>query len=166
VVNYQHVKPGKGPAYYRTTLKNIKDETIVEKSFRSDDKISQAFLEEKRLTYLYKDNKIYYFMDQESFEQIPLNKDKIKNIVDYLTENAEVKASLVNDQIIEIKLPTFIELKVEETFPGVKGNTAKNTTTKKATLETGAKIEVPIFVEIGDKIRIDTRSKRYVGKSR
>ena len=166
IINYQHVKPGKGPAYYRTKLKSIKNETTIERTFRSNDKINEVFLDEKKLTYLYNNHDIYYFMDQDTYEQLPINKKKISNIVDYLAENTEVMAILSEGEIIEIKLPTFVELSIKHTEPGAKGDTAKSTATKSATLETGTRIQVPIFINKGAKIKIDTRSKQYVGKAK
>jgi elongation factor P len=166
VVNYQHVKPGKGPAYFRTKLKDIRSEALIDKTFRAQDKLDKAYLQEKKLTFLYQSQGVYYFMDQESFEEIPIDKKRISEITDCLLENSQVEATLSDGEIIEIKLPIFIELTVKSTEPAVKGNTAKNTPTKKAVLETGAEIEVPLFVKPGDKIKIDTRVKEYVGKAR
>jgi len=165
IIGYQHVKPGKGPAYYRTKLKSLKDNTISERTFRAVDKIEKVLLDERKLIYLYNHGDMYYFMDQQTFEQLPVNKNKIINLIDYLKEDTEVIGIFSNGKIIDIKMPTFIELLVEYTEPGIRGDTAKSTTTKLAHLETGAKIQVPIFINKGDKIRIDTRSKQYAGKA-
>jgi len=164
IISYQHVKPGKGPAYYRTKLKSLKDNTISERTFRAVDKVEKVLLDEKKLIYLYNHEDMYYFMDQETFEQLPVNKSQITNVIDYLKEDTEVIAVFFEGKIIDIRLPTFIELSVKYTEPGIRGDTAKSTTTKLAYLETGAKIQVPIFINKGDKIRIDTRSKQYAGK--
>ncbi len=166
ITSYQHVKPGKGPAYYRTKLKNLKTGVIIEKTLRSDEKIENVFVEEKKLTYLYHDHEIYYFMDQENYEQLPLNKNVCGDILDFLIENTEVTATIAESEIISLNLPNFIELRIKHTEPGAKGDTAKSTSTKTALLENGAEIQVPIFINEGDKIKIDTRIKQYAGKAK
>lgn len=164
IISYQHTKPGKGPAYFRTKLKNIQNNSIIEKSFRSDEKVEDVFLHEKKLIYLYHDENTYHFMDQSTYEQLSINKKEFHHISDYLKDNTEVTVTFGDGKIIAVNLPNFIELKIKYTEPSIKGNTAKNTITKTAIIETGAKVQVPIFIKEGDKIRLDTRTKQYAGK--
>lgn len=166
IVSYQHVKPGKGPAYYRTKLKGLDHDAVIENTFRSDEKIETAFIDEKKLTYLYNDGDMYHFMDQESYEQLPLSKEICKDIIDFMTDGTEVTASVANNKIISVSLPNFVDLNVAKAEPGAKGDTAKSTASKNITLETGAEIMVPNFINQGDKIRIDTRTKAYAGKAK
>jgi elongation factor P len=166
IVSYQHVKPGKGPAYYRTKLKGLDNESVIENTFRSDEKIETVFIDEKKLTYLYNDGHIYHFMDQETYEQVPIEANMCQDIADFLMESAEVNASLANNKIMSVNLPNFVDLKVIKAEPGAKGDTAKSTALKKVTLESGAQIMVPMFINEGDKIRIDTRTKEYSQKAK
>ena len=166
IVSYQHVKPGKGPAYYRTKLKGLENDAVIENTFRSDEKVEMAFIDEKKMTYLYNDSDMYHFMDQESYEQVPINAKKCEDMADFISEGTEVTASVVNNNIISVSLPNFVELKVAKAEPGAKGDTAKSTALKNVTLETGANIMVPNFINEGDKIRIDTRTKEYAGKAK
>ena len=161
IVDLQHVKPGKGAAFVRTKLKNIKIGTVVERTFRGDEKIQEAFVEEKKLLYLYHKENVYHFMDQESFEELILNRETLQDNIMFLKDNLEVTALLYNGEILNIILPNFINLKVEYTEPGAKGDTVK-AGTKSAQLETGADIQVPLFVDTGNVIKVDTRTKQYV----
>ena len=166
VVSYQHVKPGKGPAYYRTKLKGLDNDSVIENTFRSDEKIETAFIDEKKLAYLYNDGEMYHFMDQESYDQLPLSSEICKDITNFMTEGVEITASIANNKIISVSLPNFVELNVTGAEPGAKGDTAKSTASKNVTLETGADITVPNFINEGDKIRIDTRTSEYAGKAK
>jgi len=161
VIGTHHVKPGKGGAFVSTKVKKISDGTIVNKTLRAQDKIKIAFIEEKKFQYLYKKTGIYYFMDLETYEQRPVNEKQIEHIKDFLKENTNVTVKLYENKIIDIVLPTFINLKVKQTQPGVRGNTAQGGI-KPAQLETGVKIQVPLFVDKGDKVKVDTRSGEYV----
>jgi len=166
ILSYQHVKPGKGPAYYRTKLKGLDNDAVIENTFRSDEKIETAFIDEKKLTYLYSDGDMYHFMDQESYEQVPLSKDMCQNIADFMPEETEITASIANNKIISVSLPNFVNLNVAKAEPGARGDTAKSTASKNVTVETGANIMVPNFINEGDKIRIDTRTSEYAGKAK
>lgn len=166
IIRYQHVKPGKGPAYYRTKLKGLDNDVVIENTFRSDEKIETAFIDEKKLTYLYNDSDMYHFMDQESYEQIPIANNMCQSIANFIIEGAEITASVANNKIISVSLPNFVELNVTKAEPGARGDTAKSTALKNVTLETGVNMMVPNFIIEGDKIRIDTRTKQYAGKAK
>lgn len=161
IIEVQHVKPGKGAAFVRTRLRNMKNANIIEKTFRGDEKIEEAFVEEKKLQYLYHKDQIYFFMDQENFEEQRVSKETLGDNVLFLKDNLEVTALVYGTEFLEIKLPNFIELKITYAESGIKGDTVK-VGTKPATLETGAVIQVPLFIENGDTIKIDTRSKAYI----
>ncbi|MFH1459581.1 MAG: elongation factor P [Candidatus Omnitrophota bacterium] len=161
VVEYQHVKPGKGGAFVRTKLRSLRTKRIVEKTFRPDEKFQDAFVEEKKMQYLYSSANTYHFMDQETFEEFTLDSEKLADIASYLKENMEVGVIIYKHEVIEVKLPIFIESKIEHTEPGIKGDTARNSF-KPATIETGAIIQVPLFINNGDRIKIDTRTGEYV----
>ncbi len=161
VVEYQHVKPGKGAAFVRTKLRNLKSGAILERTFKGDEKIEDAFIEERKIQYLYRSDKIYHFMDQESFEELALSEETIGQNIKFLKDNLEITAYSYKGEIINVVLPTFIEFKITHTEPGLRGDTAKSAT-KQAIIETGATVAVPLFVEIGDIIKIDTRSGEYV----
>ena len=163
IVNFQHVKPGKGGAFVRTKLKNLRTGQLIDRTFRAGEKVEQAFIEEKRVQFLYRDGEIYHFMDQKNFEEIELSRQHLAEQVGFLKENMELSIAVCNGVILNIKLPTFVELKVAHTEPGVRADTVK-AATKSAVLETGAKIEVPLFINKGDTIKIDTRSGRYVSR--
>lgn len=164
IVNFQHIKPGKGGAFVRTKLKNLKLGTVIDKTYRAGEKFEEAFIDEKKLQYLYRSGNIYHFMDLASFEEIELNKEILGTCIEYLKENAEVIASVYNNKIIGIQPPIFVELEVVKTEPGIRGNTAKGGT-KPATLVTGLNIQVPLFINNGDIIKIDTRTGEYVGRA-
>ena len=162
VLDFQHVKPGKGAAFVRTKYKNILTGATREEAFNPDEK---AHIETKVMQYLYNDGELYYFMDEETYEQIPLMKDQVEDAMKYLRENDEATIKFYKGNAFLVEAPNFVNLKVIETEPGVKGNTATNVT-KAATVETGAVIQVPIFIEEGEVIQIDTRSGEYLGRSK
>lgn len=164
VVDFQHVKPGKGAAFIRIKLRNLKNSNIQERTFRGDDKIEEAFVEERKLQYLYSANDFLYFMDQDNYEEIMLTKDAIGEKVKFLKENSEVTAYFYKDDLLNVNLPNFIEVTITHTEPGIKGDTSKSGT-KPAEIETGATIQVPLFVNHGDRIKVDTRSGQYVERT-
>ena len=162
VVEFQHVKPGKGSAFVRTKLKNVITGATLEKTFNPSDKYPGAEIEKKAMQYLYADGDLYYFMDNETYDQIPLNKSELGDMLKFLKENMMVKTLAFKGKIFAIEPPMFVELEVTYTEPGFSGNTAGAGATKPAELETGATINVPLFVNTGDKIRIDTRTGEYM----
>ncbi|HHW02651.1 MAG TPA: elongation factor P [Thermoanaerobacterales bacterium] len=163
VVDFQHVKPGKGAAFVRTKIKNVKTGQVFERTFRAGEKLNRAVIERKTMQYLYESGETYYFMDTQTFEQIPLNKDQLGDSIKYLKENMEVMVMFYEGVSIGIELPTFVELQVIETEPGFKGDTATGGS-KPATLETGAVVQVPLFINKGDVIRVDTRTGEYLSR--
>lgn len=163
IIEFQHVKPGKGAAFVRTKLKNIKSGGVVEKTFRPTEKCPQARIDRKEMQYLYSDGDMYNFMDVETYDQISLTKDEIGDSLKFVKENEMVKMLSHNGSVFAIEPPLFVELEVTETEPGFKGDTATGAT-KPATVETGATVSVPLFVEIGDKIKIDTRTSEYLSR--
>jgi len=160
VIYFQHVKPGKGGAFVRTKLKNLLTGAIFEKTFRAGEKLEQAILETRKMQYLYKDE-YYNFMDNSSYEQVSLDEKQIGEKKYYLQENMEVTMVFYKGSAISVDLPTFIETKVTATEPGIKGDTVSSSF-KPAEIETGAKVLVPLFIENGDLIRVDTRSGEYI----
>ncbi len=160
VIDFQHVKPGKGAAFVRTKLKNIKSGGVVEKSFRPTEKFDAAHIERKDMQYLYSDG-MYNFMDNETFEQISLTEEQVGDSLKFVKENDNVKMLSHNGEVFAIEPPLFVELEVTETEPGVKGDTATGAT-KPATVETGASVLVPLFVNQGEMIQIDTRTGEYM----
>ena len=165
VVDFQHVKPGKGAAFVRTKYKNILTGATREEAFNPDDKFPKAHIETRKMQYLYNDGELYYFMDPETYDQIPLAYDQVEEAMKYLRENDEATIKFYKGSAFLVEAPNFVELVVIETEPGVKGNTATNVT-KAATVETGAIIQVPIFIESGEKIQIDTRTGEYLGRAK
>jgi len=161
VIEFQHVKPSKGAAFVRTKLKNIVTGATIEKTFNPTDKMPKAHIERKDMQYLYNDGDLYYFMDTETFEQLPLGKDKIGDALKFVKENEIVKVLSHKGNVFGIEPPNFVELEVTDTEPGFKGDTATGAT-KPAIVETGASIKVPLFVNKGDIIRIDTRTGEYM----
>ncbi|SES86915.1 elongation factor P [[Clostridium] polysaccharolyticum] len=161
IIEFQHVKPGKGAAFVRTKLKNIKNGGVVEKTFRPTEKCPQAHIEKKDMQYLYSDGELYNFMDVETFDQIALNEDSIGDSLKFVKENEMVKMLSHNGEVFAIEPPLFVELEITDTEPGFKGDTATGAT-KPATVETGASVLVPLFVETGDRISIDTRTGEYL----
>ena len=164
VIEFQHVKPGKGAAFVRTKFKNVITGAVVEKSFNPTDKFENAYVERKEYEYLYNDGELYYFMDKETYEQLPLNADKLGDNFKFVKENDTVKIMSYQGNVFGVEPPLFVELEVTDTEPGVRGDTATNVT-KPATLETGAVIKVPIFINQGEKIRIDTRTGEYMERA-
>lgn len=164
VVDFQHVKPGKGAAFVRTKIKNVQTGQVFEKTFRAGEKINRAIIERKNMQYLYSEGDTFYFMDTQTFDQIPIGKDQIGESIMYLKENMEAMVMFYEGLPIGIELPTFVELKVTSTEPGFKGDTATGGS-KPATLETGAIVQVPLFVNIDDVIRVDTRTGEYLSRA-
>ena len=162
VVEFQHVKPGKGAAFVRTKLKNVITGAVLEKTFNPSDKYPGAEIERKTMQYLYNDGDLYYFMDNDTYDQIPLNKSDLGDTLKYLKENMTVKILSFKGNVFAVEPPIFVELEVTYTEPGFAGNTAGAGQTKPAELETGYNINVPLFVNTGDKIRIDTRTGEYM----
>ena len=163
VIEFQHVKPGKGAAFVRTKLKNIKSGGVVEKTFRPTEKCPTAHIDRKDMQYLYSDDDFYHFMDVETYDQIDLTKDSVGDALKFVKENEMVKLLSHNGDVFAIEPPLFVELVITESEPGVKGNTATGAT-KPAIVETGAKVMVPLFVEQGEKIKIDTRTGEYLSR--
>ena len=163
IIEFQHVKPGKGAAFVRTKLKNIKNGGVVEKSFRPTEKFQLAHIDKSAYMYLYKDGDMYVFMNQENYEQITLSEDNVGDALKFVKENDECKLCSYQGEVFAIEPPMFAELEVTETEPGVKGDTATGAT-KPATVETGAMVMVPLFVNLGDKIKIDTRTGEYLSR--
>ena len=164
IVDFQHVKPGKGAAFVRTKIKNIITGAVVERSFNPTDKMPKAIIETKVMQYLYNDGSLYYFMDTETFEQEPIDESKLGDNFKFVKENMEVKVLSYKGNVFGVEPPFFVELEVTETDPGFKGDTATNAT-KPATLETGAEIRVPLFINQGDMIRVDTRTGEYMERA-
>ena len=164
VIEFQHVKPGKGAAFVRTKYKNVITGAVVERSFNPTDKYPTAYIERKDMQYLYSDGDLYYFMDMETYEQQPIDKSKLGPAFQFVKENMEVKVLSYKGNVFGVEPPNFVELEVTETDPGFKGDTATNAT-KPATLETGAEIKVPLFINQGDMIRIDTRTGEYMERA-
>ncbi len=163
VIEFLHVKPGKGSAFVRTRLKNVKTGSTVERTFRAGEKLERATVDNRDMQMLYNDADGYHFMDTESYENITLQRDLIGDPADFLKDGMRVAMQFHDGTPIGVDLPAHVELKVEETDPGFKGDTATGTT-KPAKLETGATVSVPLFVNPGDMIRIDTRDRRYIGR--
>lgn len=161
VVDFQHVKPGKGAAFVRTKIRNVLTGAVTERTFSPTEKFPKAMIETKEMQYLYSDGELYYFMDLESYEQIPLNYDQVEDAIKYLKENDNATIKFFKGEAFSVAAPNFVELQVTQTEPGFKGDTATGAN-KPATVETGAVINVPLFVEEGDTIRVDTRTGEYM----
>ena len=161
VIDFLHVKPGKGAAFVRTKLRNVISGSVTETTFNPSAKFQEAVIERKEMQYLYSDGELYYFMDQETFEQIPLNYEKVEEAIKYLKENMFAIIKFYKGEAFSVEAPNFVELLITKCEPGVKGNTATNAL-KPATLETGAVVNVPMFVNEGDVIRVDTRTGEYM----
>ena len=165
-LEFLHVKPGKGSAFVRTKLKDVINGGVVERTFNpSKDVLKKAFIERKTMQYSYVDGNLYYFMDNESFETVPINADKLGDNFKFVKENMIVKVLSYKGNVFGVEPPLFVDLVITETDPGFKGDTATNTT-KPATLETGAVVKVPLFIDNGEKIRIDTRTGEYLERSK
>ena len=165
VLDFQHVKPGKGAAFVRTKYRNILTGATREEAFNPNDKFPKAHIDTKQMQYLYNDGELYYFMDQETYDQVPLTAELVAEAVKYIRENDIATVKFYKDNAFDVEAPNFVDLEVIETEPGVKGDTATNVT-KAATVETGAVIQVPIFINEGERIQIDTRTGEYLGRSK
>ena len=163
IIDFQHVKPGKGAAFVRSTLRNLETGSILEKTFRPSEKMPRAHIERRDLQYLYNDGQFYFFMDTENYEQVEINASEVADSMVYVKENEMVKVLEHNGRIFGIEPPMHVELEITETEPGFAGNTAQGAT-KPATVETGATVKVPLFVSIGDKVKVDTRTGEYLGR--
>ena len=161
IIEFQHVKPGKGAAFVRTKLRNVISGAVTEKTFNPTDKYPTAYVERKDMQYLYNDGDLYYFMDNETYEQLPLNRDQVDEAMYFVKENTMVTIRFFKGEAFSVEAPNFVELEVVEAEPGVRGDTASNVT-KNAVLETGFRIQVPLFVNQGDTIRVDTRTGEYM----
>ena len=157
----QHVKPGKGAAFVRVKMRHIKNGSVQEVTFRGDEKVEEAFVEERKLQYQYASGGMYYFMDQDNFEELSVPEDVIAEKNKFLKDNLEVSAYYYKDEVLNVSLPNSVEVKIIQSEPGIKGDTAKSGT-KPAKIETGAIIQVPLFINEGDIIKVDTRSGEYV----
>lgn len=164
IVEFQHVKPGKGAAFVRTKVRNVITGSVLERTFNPSDKFPSAFVERRDMQYLYVDGDLYYFMDIETYEQEPIDGSKLGDSFAFVKENMEVKVLSYKGNVFGVEPPNFVELVITQTDPGFKGDTATNAT-KAATLETGAEIRVPLFIEEGTKVRIDTRTGEYMERA-
>ena len=163
IMEFQHVKPGKGAAFVRTKLKNVINGGVVEKTFRPTEKMPRAHIDRQDMQYLYNDGDLYHFMNTENFEQIAVNAEEIGDTLKFVKENEMVKILSYEGEVFGIEPPLFVELEITETEPGFAGNTAQGAT-KPATVETGAQVNVPLFINQGEKIKIDTRTGEYLGR--
>ncbi|MAJ43968.1 MAG: elongation factor P [Candidatus Marinimicrobia bacterium] len=161
IIDFQHVKPGKGAAFVRSKLKNIKTGQVVEETFRAGEKISIVRVEARNYNYLFSDGSFYTFMDNETYDQIELTKSQVEDVLDFLIENTETTIAFNGNEPIEVRIPAHMNLKVVQTDPGFRGDTAQGGT-KPATLETGVIIQVPLFIEKDQVVRVDTREKKYI----
>ena len=161
IIDFQHVKPGKGAAFVRTKIKNIISGSVVERTFNPSDKYPKAHIERKSMQFLYEDGGLYYFMDNESYEQIPLNHEQVEDAIMYLKPNDVANIKFYKGEAFSVEPENFVEMEITHTEPGFKGDTSTGAT-KPATVETGATVNVPLFINIGDKIRIDTRTGEYM----
>jgi len=164
IVEFQHVKPGKGGAFVRTKLKNVITGAVWERTFRAGEKVTDIRLETRKMQYLYPHGDLYYFMDSQTFEQFPVSGDSIGDQVLYLKENIEVNGLFQDEKLLLVELPNFIDLEVVETDPGLRGDTVSGAT-KPARLESGATVNVPLFVNIGDKVKVDRRTNQYLERA-
>ena len=164
VIEFQHVKPGKGAAFVRTKLRNVLAGSVVEKTFNPSDKFPPAFVERKEMEYSYSDGDLYYFMDSETYELVPINSTDLDDSFKFVKENTICKVVIYKGKVFGVEPPNFVILKITKTDPGFKGDTATNAT-KTATLETGAEIRVPLFIDEGDSVRINTTSGEYIERA-
>ncbi len=164
VIEFQHVKPGKGAAFVRTKIKNVISGAVTERTFNPTEKFENAFVERKEMEYSYNDGNLYYFMDLETYELIPIDESKLGDAFRFVKENMTCKVLSYKGNVFGIEPPNFVELEVTETDPGFKGDTATNAT-KPAVVETGAEIRVPLFIDQGDRVRIDTRTGEYMERA-
>ena len=164
VTDYQWVKPGKGGAFMRTKLKNMKTGAISDRTFRTDEKLSKAEVEDRKVQFLYQDGDVYHFMDTQSFDQFTMGEKELGGATGFLKDGMVISVLFYRDEPVDVVLPTFVELRVVETDPGFRGDTASGGS-KPATLETNAVIQVPLFINVGDLLRVDTRSGTYVERA-
>ncbi len=164
IIEFQHVKPGKGAAFVRTKIRNVITGSVTERTFNPNDKYPAAYIERKDMQYLYNDGDLYYFMDLETFEQTPINQSVLGDNFKFVLENMTCKVLSYKGNVFGVEPPNFVELEITKTDPGFKGNTATNAL-KPATVETGAEINVPLFIEEGERIRIDTRTGEYMERA-
>jgi elongation factor P len=165
ILEFQHVKPGKGGAFVRTKLRRASDGNVIDRTFRAGEKFRPVRTESKKMQFLYADGSDAHFMDSESFEQIAISESSVEDVLRWMTPSSEVDVLLVDDEPSDVQLPSAVDLEVSQTDPGVRGDTVSGGGTKPATLETGAVIQVPLFVEPGQRIRVDTRSGEYVARA-
>ena len=165
VIEFQHVKPGKGAAFVRTKMKNVITGAVTERSFNPTDKVEEAFVERRDMQYLYNDGDLYYFMDTETYEQEPVSKETLGDNFKFVKEEMMCKILSYKGKVFAVEPPMFVELEIIETDPGFKGDTATNTL-KPATVETGAEVKVPLFIDQGEKIKIDTRTGEYLARAK
>ena len=164
VVEFQHVKPGKGGAFVRTTLKNARTGAVVEKTFRADEKVQRAMIDKKEMQFLYRDAEDYVFMDSETYDQLPMSVDVLGDATDYLVEGSSPVLLMYGTEVVGVDLPAAVELAVTDTEPGLQGDRVSGAR-KPATLETGLVVAVPLFIETGDRVKVDTRSAEYLSKA-
>ena len=164
VIDFQHVKPGKGAAFVRTKMRNVRTGAVIEKTFNAGEKLPKARIEKRDVQYLYNDGKSYNFMDMETFDQITMTDEQLGDAVKYLKENMIIQVMTFQEKSIGVEMPNFVELEVTDTAPGIKGDTASGGS-KPATLESGAIVQVPFFINVGDKLQIDTRSGNYIKRA-
>lgn len=164
VIEFQHVKPGKGAAFVRTKLRNVITGSVIETTFNPTDKFQDARIDRREMQYLYNDGELYYFMDMESFEQLPLNEDKLSDSFKFVKEEMMCRVNSYKGNVFSVEPPMFVELKVVDTEPGIRGDTATGAT-KNATVETGAVVRVPLFIEVDETIKIDTRTGEYLERA-
>jgi elongation factor P len=165
ILEFQHVKPGKGGAFVRTRLRRTSDGAVIDRTFRAGEKFRPVRTETRRMQYLYRDGSDAHFMDSESYEQLTIPEQALADPLRWMKDSDEVELLYIDDEPADVQLPSAIDLAVAETEPGVRGDTASGGGTKPAVLETGARIQVPLFVDIGDKVRVDTRSGEYVSRA-
>lgn len=164
IVDFQHVKPGKGAAFVRTKIKNIMTGAVIERTFNPSDKMPRAIIDTREMQYLYNDGNLYYFMDPETFEQMPLNHNQVEEAVQFVKENSNVSIRFFKGAAFSVEAPNFVDLQITDTEPGFKGDTA-STTFKPATTETGFQLMVPLFINIGDVVKVDTRTGEYLSRA-
>ena len=161
ILYFQHVKPGKGGAFVRTRLRNIDSGAVIEKTFRAGEKLEYVRTESRQMTYLYKDGDLLYFMDSETYDQVPVSTDVVGEAAGYIVEGGIVNVLSADGEVVSVEPPAHVDLGISETDPGLKGDTATGGT-KPATLETGVVVQVPLFINVGDRVRVDTRSSEYL----
>ena len=164
VVEFQHVKPGKGGAFVRTTLKNVRTGAVVDKTFRADEKVERAMIDKREMQYLYRDGEDLVFMDATTYDQLPVSTEALGEAADYLVESASAVLKMYEDEVVGVELPAAVELAVTETEPGIQGDRVSGAR-KPATLETGLVVQVPLFVDVGDRLKVDTRSGEYLTRA-